>query len=323
MKIGDTTLKNGLILAPMAGVTDTVFRTLCFRLGCEYAVTEMVSAKAVCFGDGKTGALARIDPEEGPTALQIFGHEEETMARATALLLEQAAVSGGKLPAAIDINMGCPVKKIVSNGDGSALMRNPDLVFGIVGAVRRETALPVTVKIRSGYSADRINAVEVAQAAQAGGAAMIAVHGRTREQMYGGKADDGILRRVKAAVSVPVCGSGDVYGAADFLRLKTAGCDGVMAARGAMGNPWIFAEMAACAEGRTYVPPGKNERLTLAAEHAARAVALYGEERGIPELRKQMSWYLTGMPGVAAARVRINAAVSLTQLLDILSSLRD
>lgn len=323
MKIGDITLKNGLILAPMAGVTDAVFRTLCFRFGCEYAVTEMVSAKAVCFGDGKTASLARIAPEDGPTAIQIFGHEEEIMARATALLLERTAAAGERLPAAMDINMGCPVKKIVSNGDGSALMRDPELVFRIVRAVKRETDLPVTVKIRSGFSAACINAVEVAQAAEAGGAAMIAVHGRTREQMYGGRADGDILRRVKEAVSVPVCGSGDVYGAADYLRLRALGCDGVMAARGAMGNPWIFAELAACAEGRDYTPPGRNEKLALAEEHAARAAALYGEERGIPELRKQMSWYLTGMPGAAAARVRINAATTLAQLLDILSSLRE
>lgn len=323
MKIGNTELENRIILAPMAGVTDSIFRRICFEYGCEMAVTEMISAKAVCYGDDKTFSLARIDRREGPTALQIFGHEEDIMAEAAAKLFEYARHDeGAAVPCAIDINMGCPVKKIVSNGEGSALMRDPELVYRIVKAVKGAVDIPITVKIRSGFSRDNINAVEVAEAAESGGAAAIGVHGRTREQMYSGKADYSIIGEVKKSVGVPVFGSGDIYSASDAERMQSeSGCDGVMAARGAMGNPFIFAELKAFFEGREYVSPTPEEKISVALRHAQMAVDEYGEERAIREMRKQIAWYTAGIRGASGARNAVNFANTLDEMKKILSSL--
>ncbi len=323
MKLGNTELKNGIILAPMAGVTDSIFRRICFEYGCEMAVTEMISAKAVCFGDDKTFSLARIDRREGPTALQIFGHEGNVMADAAAKLLEYARKDeGAAVPCAIDINMGCPVKKIVSNGEGSALMQDPELVYRIVKAVNEAVDVPVTVKIRSGFFKDNINAVEVAQAAESGGASMIGVHGRTREQMYSGKADYTVIGEVKRCVSVPVFGSGDIYGAHDAERmLRESGCDGVMAARGAMGNPFIFAELKAFFEGGEYTLPTTEEKIAVALRHTEMATAEYGEERAIREMRKQIAWYTAGIRGASGARNAVNFANTLDEVKRILYSL--
>ncbi len=323
MKIGTAELKNGIIIAPMAGVTDSIFRRICFQFGCEMAVTEMISAKAVCFGDEKTFSLARIDRREGPTALQIFGHEENIMAEAAVKLLEHAGRDeGAASPCAIDINMGCPVKKIVSNGEGSALMRDPELVYRIVKAVKKAVDIPVTVKIRSGFSRDDLNACEIAEAAESGGVSMIGVHGRTREQMYSGKADYSVIGDVKRCVVVPVCGSGDIYGASDAERmLLQAGCDGVMAARGAMGNPFIFAELRAFFEGREYTAPTPEEKISVALRHAQMAVDEYGEERAIREMRKQIAWYTAGIRGASGARNAVNFANTLDEVKRILYSL--
>ncbi len=323
MKLGNTELKNGIILAPMAGVTDSIFRRICFEYGCEMSVTEMISAKAVCYGDDKTFSLARIDRREGPTALQIFGHEEDVMAEAAATLLEHAGRDeGAASPCAIDINMGCPVKKIVSNGEGSALMRDPELVYRIVKAVKGAVDIPVTVKIRSGFSRENINAVDVAQAAESGGAAAIGVHGRTREQMYSGKADYSIIGEVKKSVGVPVFGSGDIYSASDAERMQSeSGCDGVMAARGAMGNPFIFAELKSFFEGREYILPTPEEKISVALRHTEMATVEYGEERAIREMRKQIAWYTAGIRGASGARNAVNFANTLDEVKRILYSL--
>jgi tRNA-dihydrouridine synthase B len=323
MKPNGIFLQNRIMLAPMAGVTDSIFRRICFDFGCEMAVTEMISAKAVCFGDDKTFSLARIDKNEKMTALQIFGHEEDVMAEAAIRLLEHAERdSQAKLPCAVDINMGCPVKKIVSNKEGSALMRDPELVYRIVKSVAEAVGIPVSVKIRSGYSKDETNACEVAMAAESGGACMIGVHGRTREQMYSGKADYEIIGKVKKSVSVPVFGSGDIYSADDAkTMLDVSGCDGVMAARGAMGNPWIFAELSSLLFGTEYRAPSVREKIDVALRHAETAVREYGETRAIREMRKQIAWYLSGVRGAATARNAVNFANSLDEVKQILNQL--
>lgn len=315
--------KNRIVLAPMAGVTDSVFRRICFDFGCDMAVTEMVSAKAVCYGDEKTYSLARIDRREKLTALQIFGHEEEIMAEAAARLLEYAEKDGtAKMPCAVDINMGCPVKKIVSNGEGSALMKNPELIYRITKAVKSAVGIPVSVKIRSGYSKETVNACEAAMAAESGGAYMICVHGRTREQMYSGKADYSIIGDVKKSVGVLVYGSGDIYSASDAEKmLAVSKCDGIMAARGAMGNPWIFRELKAFFDGTEYTAPTPSDRITLALKHTREAVDCYGEECAIREMRKHIAWYLSGIRGAAGARNAVNFANSYEEIEQILSGL--
>lgn len=322
--IGNVTLKNGILLAPMAGVTDYAFRALCRRCGAEFTVSEMVSAKAMHYRDEKTAVLARIRAEEAPMAIQIFGSEPDIMAEAAALLANGSyhGCVSDCAPAAIDINMGCPVRKIVSGGDGSALMKNPEKAHDIVKAVVAATPLPVTVKIRAGWSEHCKNAVEVALAVQEAGAAMVTVHGRTREQLYRPPVDLAVIAAVKEALSIPVVGNGGIANAKDALIMKSeTGCDGIMVAQGAEGNPWLFAEITAAFEGKEYVPPTPEEQLCMAREHIRLLCEDKGEVVGVREARKHLAWYVTGMRGAAAFRRAVNSALTLEELLQKLDAL--
>ena len=336
LSFGGIEVAHGLCLAPLAGVSDRPFRRMARRFGAEYTVSEMVSAKALCYEQKckrpvtdsrtRTAPLAAVLREEAPMAVQLFGAEPEFMAEA-ARLLESGDYRGacGEIsPTAIDINMGCPMAKIVGNGEGSALMKNPELAAEIVRAVSDAVKLPVTVKIRSGWDAESINAVEMAKRLEDAGARMICVHGRTRAQMYAPRADWGIIRAVKEAVSVPVVGNGDVFGKDDAMRMyEETGCDGIMIARGAQGNPWIFEEIRCAMDGVDYTPPTLQERLAIAYEHAMWLVADKGERIGIAESRKHMAWYLHGMRGASAARAAVMKATTVEELTAIFDSLRE
>lgn len=312
LTFGNIHLKYGLFLAPLAGYTDTAMRRVCRSFGAEYTVSEMVSAKALCYHDKKTPLLARVEACDLPGAVQIFGSEPDAMAEAARMVSE--GMAGGVPPSAIDINMGCPVKKIVSAGDGSALMKSPALVYDIVHAVTRAISLPVTVKIRAGWDETCKNAVEVAKAAETGGAALVAVHGRTKTQMYSGKVDFSVIADVKNALQIPVIGNGDIATAADALRMKAeTGCDGVMIGRGAVGNPFLFAEIRAALDGRDYTPPTPEERVDTALYQLRLACDEKGERVAVTESRKQFADYLHGMRGAAAVRGRINAAVTYAE----------
>ncbi len=319
LTLGSHSFENGLILAPMAGYTDGAMRAVCHTGGAEYAVSEMISAKALCFHDKKTPLLAHIDAREGPVALQIFGSEPEVMAEGARIL--ENGIGGGEPPFAIDINMGCPVAKIAGNGEGSALMREPKKAAAIARAVVRAVSLPVTVKIRAGYSDDCKNAVEVARRLEDVGVSAVAVHGRTRSQMYAGRADYEIIKNVKQALHIPVIGNGDVVDAASALRLKSeTGCDGIMIARGAVGNPYLFREIASTLRGERVTPASFPDRIALAKEQVSLAVREKGEAVAVRELRKQLLPYLRGLRGGASLRLLLTAALSEAELLTILST---
>lgn len=322
MKIQNIEIPHGLCLAPLAGVSDRAFRLLCRAHGAEYLCSEMISAAAICYGDKKTPALARFDASEMPMAIQLFGHDPRFMAEAARRIAEGTLADYVPIPAAIDINMGCPVRKIVSNGEGSALMRTPALAADIVRAVVGAVKLPVTVKIRAGFDDAHKNAPELAKRLEDAGAAMICVHGRTREQMYAGRADLGVIAAVKAAVKIPVVGNGDVFSAADASRmLAETGCDGVMIARGAMGNPWIFDELHAQIDGVPYAPPTEREIIDTAARHLDLMLENKPADIAVREARKIVACYIHGFSGAAAARGRLNAAESAEEMKEILYSL--
>ena len=313
MRIGNTELKYGLMLAPMAGFTDRAMRLVCHKYGAEYSVTEMVSAKAVCYGDKKTHALARIMADEGPCAVQIFGSEPDIMARAAEVLSHGEA--GGVSPVAIDINMGCPVHKVYSNGEGSALMKNPELIYKIVRAVSSAIDIPCTVKIRTGIDSESKNAVECALAAEAGGAALVGVHGRTRVQMYSGKADMEIVKNVKNGLRIPVIANGDIVSGMDAVRvLSETGADGIMVGRGAIGNPFIFAEIKAALSGGEYREPTVEEKINVALLQLSVAAEEKGEGVAVRESRKQIALYLRSFRGAAAIRAQINRAESISEV---------
>ncbi len=312
VRIGNITLDNGIMLAPMAGYTDRAMRLICREMGCEYSVTEMVSAKAVVYNDKKTFSLARILPDEGPVAVQIFGSEPEVMAEAAARL---ASPCEGVPPVAIDINMGCPVHKIFSNGEGSALMRSPALIEKIVTAVRMAVQLPVTVKLRTGIDDAHINAEECARAAEAGGASMICLHGRTRIQMYGGKADRKIIEKVNNCLQIPLFGNGDILSAEDAVSMfSDTGVSGIAIGRGAVGNPFIFREIHAALSGSEYTPPTTHERADTAIRQLRYAAEEKGELPAVTEARKQIALYLHGFRGAAALRAMINRATTCRQV---------
>lgn len=322
LKFGNIELKHGLFLAPMAGYTDRAMRLSSKLHGAEYTVTEMVSAKAVVFGDKKTFKLARIGADEGNVALQIFGSEPDIMAEGAGILLEKAEEMGGIKPVAIDINMGCPVNKIYSNGEGSALMKNPDLIYKIVGSVSSSVNVPVTVKIRAGIDADHINAVECALAAESAGAKLIAVHGRTKTQLYGGAADRKIIKNVKNSVQIPVIANGDVVdGDSAMTMIRDTGADGIMIGRGAVGNPFIFEEILSALSGEDYTPPTLEEKINAALFELKCAVMDKGETFAIPEARKKIALYFKGFRGSAHLRAGINSATTYAEAERILLAL--
>lgn len=301
-----------LILAPMAGLTDRAFRLICRAYGADFAVSEMISAKALHYRDAKTAGLAKIGDGEGPVAVQIFGSEPGIMAEAAAMLTDgsYAGCRSTAVPAAIDINMGCPMRKIVSNGEGAALMRDPGKIEAIVRAVAGATYLPVTVKLRAGWDAGQRNAVECALAAIEGGAKAIAVHGRTREQLYAPPVDLETIAAVKkAAGEIPVIGNGGIACGADaWAMLAATGCDGLMIGQAAVGNPWIFREIRAALDGRSYTMPAPAERIGTAKEHLRLMVEDRGEGTAVRECRRHLGKYVRGMRGGAAFRERINRA---------------
>ena len=309
LKIGNVTLENNLILAPMAGVTDLPFRVLCKEQGAGLICMEMVSAKAILYKNKNTKELLTIDDREHPVSLQLFGSDPDIMGEIAKQIEE--------LPFDIlDINMGCPVPKVVNNGDGSALMKNPLLAGQIIEKTAGAIQKPVTVKIRKGFDDAHVNAVELAHIAEESGAAAVAVHARTREQYYSGKADWDIIRQVKEAVKIPVIGNGDLLTGKDVEQMQEqTGCDGFMIARGAQGNPWIFREMLYYLEHGEELPkPSMQERVEMMLRHARMLIAYKGDYTGVREMRKHAAWYTSGYPNSAKLRGRINEVESYEEL---------
>ena len=313
LTIGNVTLDNPYILAPMAGVTDLPFRLLCREQGAGLLCMEMVSAKAIQYNNRNTKALLQIHPKEPPVSLQLFGSDP--------VVISEIAKRIEELPfSVLDINMGCPVPKIVRNGEGSALMKQPKLVHEIVSKTVKAIQKPVTVKIRKGFDETCMNAVEIAKIIEDAGGAAVAVHGRTREQYYSGKADWDIIRQVKEAISIPVIGNGDVTSGERAIAMqKETGCDGVMIGRGAQGNPWIFSELLEYEKtGRIPKRPDRNEICDMMLRHAKMQLEYKGEYLGIREMRKHVSWYTTGLPNSAKLRGEINAVETFQELETLL-----
>lgn len=315
LKIGDIELKNNLILAPMAGVTDLPFRVLCKEQGCGLLYTEMVSAKAILYKNRNTQELMKIDPRERPVAIQLFGSDPEIVSD-IAHQIEDGPYDF------IDINMGCPVPKIVNNGEGSALMKNPKLAEEILSSMVKKVKKPVTVKFRKGFHDSSVNAVEIAKIAESCGVAAVAVHGRTREQFYSGKADWDIIRQVKEAVKIPVIGNGDIFTPQDAKRMmEETGCDGLMIARGARGNPWLFSRTNHYLDTGELLPePDADEVARMILRHAKMQVEMKGEENGMKEMRKHIAWYTAGLPHSASIRRECNELETIAELEKLLET---
>ncbi len=317
MKIGNIELKNGLILAPMAGVTDLPFRLICKEMGCDYVITEMVSAKAILYKNKNTEPLLATVEGEHPVAVQLFGSDPEIMGDMAKKLDDERSFD------AIDINMGCPVPKIVGNGEGSALMKNPKLVEAILSNIVSKVKVPVTVKFRKGFNDELVNAPEIAKIAENCGVSAVAVHGRTREQYYAGEADWNIIRQVKEAVKIPVIGNGDIKDVDSAIQMyEQTGCDGIMVGRAVRGNPWLFRELKAYFEyGRRIEKPSKEEILDMILRHCEMSIQEKGEFTGIREMRKHVAWYTAGMPHSSSIRASVNSVESYEELAELIHKL--
>ena len=317
MNIGGITLEKTAALAPMASVADKAYRLMCKKYGAAYLVSEMISAKGLCFGDKKTARLCEIEPEERPYALQLFGEESYYMGKAAYML-------GEHRPDVIDINMGCPVPKIVSNGSGSALMKDPERAFEIAKEVVKNAGCPVTVKFRAGWDEQSKNAVEFAKIIEQAGVAAIAVHGRTRMQFYSGKADWDIIKAVKAAVSIPVIANGDVTDGKSAKALyEHTGCDLVMIGRGSYGKPWVFEQVKRYLENGEVMPePDLEEKMRVMKEHCELICKYKGERQGMKEARKNVQWYIKGLRGSAKLRGRCSELVQLSDLEMMIDAIR-
>lgn len=313
MKIGNVQLDNEVFLSPMAGVTDLPFRTICKEKGCGMLYTEMINAKALCYDDENTKKMLRMDKDEHPVAVQIFGSDPEFMGKA-AIIMNQYPNE------ILDINMGCPAPKVIKNGDGSALMRNPKLAAEVLTAVVKNSEKPVTLKIRKGWDDESVNAVEIAKIAEECGISALAIHGRTREQFYSGKADWDIIAEIKQAINIPVIGNGDVFEVEDAVNmLEKTKCDAIMIGRGAQGNPWIFNRINHYMKTGEILPePTLEEKITTAIRHMNLAVDEHGDYVAVREMRKHIGWYLKGLKNSAKYRDQINKITDYKEVIAML-----